>query len=172
MRIAPVSSAQSESLVDLLCEINAYYNPGSPASRAATREHVLHNLLSPRSPHRLVVASLPDGRVVGLAAITLVYSLVEPEPERRAHCQLKELYVSAPHRSLGTGRALMAWVAKYALENGCNRIDWPVKSTNARGIAFYKSLAAFRVEDRLSFRLVEPALTTLAASDKEGSNEV
>lgn len=163
MNIALVSSEQAEPLVDLLCEVNAYYNPGSPASCAEMREHVHSNLLSSRSPHRLVVATLPDGKVVGLAAITLVYSLVDPEPERRAHCQLKELYVSAPHRSLGTGRALMAWVAKYALENGCHRIDWPVKAANARGIAFYKSLAAFQVEDRLSFRLVEPELTALAA---------
>jgi ribosomal protein S18 acetylase RimI-like enzyme len=172
MRIALVSSSQSESLVDLLCEINAYYNPEAPATRAETREHALHNLLSQRSPHRLVVASLPDGKVVGLAAITLAYSLVEPAPDRRAHCQLKELYVSSSQRSRGVGRALMAWVAKYAIESGCHRIDWPVKSTNTRGIAFYKSLAAFQVEDRLSFRLVEPALTTLAASKIWGSDEV
>ena len=165
MHISLVTSEQSESLVDLLCEINAYYHTQSPASRTVMREHVLSNLLSPRSPHRLVVASLPEGRVVGLAAITLVYSLIEPEPQRRAHCQLKELFVSASQRSRGTGRALMAWVAKYALENDCHRIDWPVKSTNARGIAFYESLAAYRVEDRLSFRIVEPALMALAASE-------
>lgn len=172
MGIDLISSEQAESLVDLLCEINAYYNPASPAARADTREHVHENLLSPRSPHRLIVATLPDGKIVGLAAITLVYSLVEPEPERRAHCQLKELFVSAARRSLGTGRALMAWVAEYALKNGCHRIDWPAKAANARGIAFYESLAAFQVHDRLSFRLVQLELAALAASAKEGSNEV
>ena len=172
MRIALVTSEQAEPLVDLLCEINAYYNPRSPASRAETREHAQNNLLSSRSPHRLVVATLPDGKVVGLAAITLAYSLVEPEPERRSHCQLKELFVSAPYRSLGTGRALMAWLARYALERGCHRIDWPVKAANSRGIAFYRSFAAFQVEDRLSFRLVEPHLGELAASAEGGSNDV
>ena len=171
MQIALISSEQADPFVDLLCEINAYYNPGSTASRAETREHALNNLLSLRSPHRLVVATLPDGKVVGLAAIKLAYSLVEPEPERRAHCQLKELFVSAQYRSLGTGRALMAWVAKYALENGCHRIDWPVKAANTRGQAFYKSLAAFQVDDRLSFRLVEPQLAALAAA-AAGANEV
>jgi GNAT superfamily N-acetyltransferase len=172
MRIELISPEQAEPLIDLLCEINAYYRPGSPASPAETREHARNNLLSSRSPHRLVVATLPDGKVIGLAAITLVYSLVEPEPEKRAHCQLGELYVSAAHRNLGTGRALMAWVAKHALENGCHRIDWPVKAANARGIAFYKSLAAFQVEDRLSFRLVDPELAALAASAQGGCNEV
>lgn len=66
----------------------------------------------------------------------------------------------------------MAWVANYAVENGCHRIDWPVKAANARGIAFYKALAAVQVEDRLSFRLVEPQLSALATSAKRVSNEV
>jgi len=55
-------------------------------------------------------------------------------------------------------------VVKYALENDGYPIDWPLKSTNPRDIAFYESLAAFWTEERLSFRLVEPARTTLATS--------
>jgi GNAT superfamily N-acetyltransferase len=164
MRIALASRNQLESLVDLLCEINAYYNPEAPASREVVRDHASRNLLSPTSPHRLVVATPSDDRIVGLAAITLVYSLVDPEPEKRSQCQLKELYVSAAHRGGGVGRALMTWVARYALEHGCHRIDWPVKASNARGISFYKSLGAAQVEDRLGFRLSEPGLTELAGS--------
>ena len=171
MHIALVSSEQLESLVDLLCEINAYYNPEAPASRAIVRDHAAHNLLSPTSPHRLVVASRHDGRVVGLAAITLVHSLVEPELDRRSHCQLKELYVSASQRSGGVGRALMVWVAQYSLEHGCHRIDWPVKAANSRGIAFYRSLGAAHVEDRLSFRLTAPGVASLAASSASTPSE-
>lgn len=164
MRVSLVSNDQQESLIDLLCEINAYYNPETSASREVVREHTVQNLLSRASPHRLVVAAHPDNRVFGLAAITLVYSLVEPEADRRKHCQLKELYVSASERRRGAGRALMAWVAKYALERGCHRIDWPVKASNARGISFYEGLGAKRMEDRLSFRLTEPGVTKLALS--------
>ncbi|UVH60402.1 GNAT family N-acetyltransferase [Variovorax paradoxus] len=162
MHVELVSEAQHESLTDLLCELHAFYNDGAKVSREAVREHLLGNLLAAGSPHRLAVASGDDGAVVGLAAISLVYSLVEFAPDRRKHCQLKELYVKASGRSNGAGRALMAWVARYAVENGCCRIDWPVKASNDRGISFYEGLGAGRVLDRLSYRLSEPQLSRLA----------
>jgi GNAT superfamily N-acetyltransferase len=110
----------------------------------------------------LAVASGNDGGVVGLAAITLVYSLVDFAAEKRKQCQLKELYVKSSERSQGVGKALMSWVARYAFENGCSRIDWPVKASNARGISFYEALGAGRVVDRLSYRLSEPNMSQLA----------
>lgn len=76
--------------------------------------------------------------------------------------QLKALYVRSSHRSHGAGGALMAWVAGYAVEHGCCRIDWPVKASNARGISFYEGLGAQRVLERLSYRLSEPELSRLA----------
>ncbi|MFN4119735.1 GNAT family N-acetyltransferase [Acidovorax sp.] len=92
-----------------------------------------------------------------------MYSLVEPEPAHQRQCVLKELFVSPRHRSQGIGLALMQWVARYALDNGCGRIDWSVKSSNARGIAFYKSLGARLVGDRLSFRMVRDDIGALTA---------
>jgi hypothetical protein len=53
-------------------------------------------------------------------------------------------------------------VARHALENGCCRVDWPVKASNARGIAFYEDLGAAQVVERLSYRLTEPCLSQLA----------
>jgi ribosomal protein S18 acetylase RimI-like enzyme len=63
----------------------------------------------------------------------------------------------------------MAWAARYAFENGCRRIDWPVKASNARGIAFYESLGAERVVDRLSYRLSEPCVGQLALESASAS---
>ncbi len=163
MRIDLISSNQHEPTIDLLCEINAYYNPSSPASKAIVCEHARENLLSPNSPHQLVVAEDEEGRVVGLAAITFAYSIVEPEAERRMQCQLKELYVCESARGQGIGRALMAWVAKHAEEQGCSRIDWPVKATNAKGISFYEGLGARLAKDRLSYRLAGSELSELAS---------
>ena len=56
----------------------------------------------------------------------------------------------------------MQWVARYALDNGCGRIDWSVKSSNARGIAFYESLGARLVSDRISYRIVREEIGALA----------
>jgi ribosomal protein S18 acetylase RimI-like enzyme len=158
-----VAECHHDSLVVLLCVLHAYYNDGAEIAPALVREHLLQNLLGAGSPHRLLVASDREGRVAGLAAITLVYSLVEADPDKRRHCQLKELYVRSSRRGQGVGRALMLGVARHAWENGCRRVDWPVKASNARGIAFYESLGAERVVERLSYRLNEAALRQLAA---------
>lgn len=162
MRVELVTANQHESLIDLLCELHTYYNEGSAASRELVREHLLENLLGAGSPHRLVVASEDGGKVIGLAAITQVYSLVDFAADKRKQCQLKELYVRPMERSQGVGKALMSWVARYALENDSRRIDWPVKASNARGIAFYESLGAVQVVERLSYRLSEPHMRQLA----------
>jgi GNAT superfamily N-acetyltransferase len=163
MRVNLVSQAQYESLVDLLSELHTYYNEGSYVPRETVRSHLIDNLLGPDSPLRLVVAYEDDAQVLGFAAITLTCSLVDPTPEQCRQCQLKELYVGSSKRSLGVGKAIMSWIAQYATDNGCRRIDWPVNATNARGICFYEALGARQVVERLSFRLSEPALSELAS---------
>lgn len=167
LHVGLVAEHQHESLTDLLCELHAFYNQGSAPSRSVVRAHLLERLLAPGSCQHLLVASRADGSVVGFAAISLVYSLVEFSADQRRQCQLKELYVGSSERSKGVGRALMSGVASYALVNGCHRIDWPVKSSNARGILFYEGLGAERVAERLSYRLTGPALGRLAHENGE-----
>ncbi|MBS0428896.1 MAG: GNAT family N-acetyltransferase [Proteobacteria bacterium] len=162
MQVDLVGEPQHASLVDLLVELHAFYNEGTVAPRETVRAHLLDRLLAPGSPQQLAVASTDGHEVVGLAAFGFVHSLVDFDPALRRHCQLKELYVRAGHRSAGVGHALMAWLARHAATHGCHRIDWPVKATNLRGIAFYEGLGAQRVPDRLSYRLVGPALGALA----------
>ncbi|CAN7475278.1 GNAT family N-acetyltransferase [Pseudoduganella sp. LjRoot289] len=164
MRVELVSEPQYASLVALLCELHTYYNEGSSVSPETVRSYLVEELLAAHSPLRLAVAFQDDGQVLGFAAVSLSYSLVDPSPGKRRQCWLKELYVLSSGRSLGVGKALMQWVARYALENGCCRIDWPVKAGNARGIAFYESLGAERVADRLSYRLSGPRLGELAGT--------
>jgi ribosomal protein S18 acetylase RimI-like enzyme len=153
MQIHFLSPSHHDSLVALLCELHAYYHNGAVVAPDIMRAHLVDYLLAADSPLRLVVACDEQGQVIGFAAISLVYSLVEPAPEKRRQCALKELYIRASQRSRGAGKALMAWVARYAVENGCARIDWPVKASNARGIAFYERLGAQQVVERLSYRL-------------------
>ncbi|OYT91262.1 MAG: GNAT family N-acetyltransferase [Burkholderiales bacterium PBB3] len=166
MRVDLVSQPQYDALVELLCELHTYYNEGSCVSQEMVRSHLIDNLLGTDSPLRLVVAYDDVGRVFGFAAISLTYSLVDPTPEQRRHCQLKELYIRSSQRSRGVGSAIMSWVAQYAAANGCRRLDWPVKATNSRGISFYEGLGAQQVVERLSFRLSEPRLGELASQSQ------
>jgi GNAT superfamily N-acetyltransferase len=162
MRIALAAPEHHESLVDLLHELHRYYNASSTLPRETVREHLFGNLLAAESPLRLVVATNPEGQVIGFAALVLLHSLVEPEPEKSGQCLLKELFVSASQRNQGVGYALMAGVARYAAEWGCSRIDWNVNASNSHGIAFYKRLGAEQVGDRLSYRLSHAGINKLS----------
>jgi len=160
--ITPIGPSQHESFIDLLLELHAYYVDPPTATRADARAHLLTHLLDPSSPMYLAVAADENGQVIGFAALVLLYSLVEPGPEDRRQCVMKELYVRSACRGMGVGEALVRWAAKYAVDHGCGRMDWNVKASNHRGIAFYESLGGVQVEDRLSFRLSRPALEALA----------
>ena len=165
MHIAFVDASQHEALVDLMHEMCIFYSEETPVSRDDVRSNLLDNLLAPDSAVRLVTAADADGMVVGLVAIALFHSLVDPAPQRRGQLLLKELYVREQRQ--GIGKALMAFAARHALERGCARMDWNVSAHNRQGLAFYRSLGAMHVAGRLSFRLAGEYLARLADGDVE-----
>lgn len=161
MEIEYLTDAHHSSMVDTLCELFTYYNDQEP-DRTLTREHLIGNLLGAKSSLKLLVATSSARNVAGFAAISFVYSLVEPYPTRNHQCMMKELYVRSAYRGQNIGHLLMAAVAREAVSNNCGRIDWPVKSSNLRGISFYEGLGARLVEDRLSYRIDGDHLQNLA----------
>ena len=165
MQIAFVDESRHETLIDLMHEMSIFYSDEAPVSRDDVRSNLLDNLLGPHSAVRLVVASDEAGEAVGLAAIALFHSLVDPAPARRGQLLLKELYVRKARQRQGVGKALMAWVARHALERGCARMDWHVSASNRPGLAFYRSLGALHVAGRLSFRMGGEVLARLADGD-------
>ena len=167
MHIAFVVPDQHEALVDLMHEMCVFYSEEAPASRDDVRSNLRENLLAPGSPVRIVVAADELGDVVGLAAIALFHSLVDPAPRRRGQLLLKELYVRRARQGEGIGRDLMSWVARHALEHGCARMDWNVSASNREGLAFYRSLGALHVAGRLSFRLAGEFMARLATGDAD-----
>ena len=167
MHIAFVDSHQHEALIDLMHEMCVFYSEEAPVSRDDVRSNLHDNLLAAGSPVRLVVAVDDDGEVVGLAAIALFHSLVDPAPRRRGQLLLKELYVRQARQGQGIGKALMAWIARHAAEHGCARMDWHVSASNRPGLAFYRSLGALHVAGRLNFRLGGEFLARLAGSDED-----
>ncbi len=166
MHIEFVAESQHDALVDLMHEMCVFYSEEEPVSRDDVRSNLHDNLLAAGSPVRIVVA-VDDGEVVGLAAIALFHSLVDPAPRRRGQLLLKELYVRQARQGEGIGKALMSWVARHALEHGCARMDWNVSASNRDGLAFYRSLGALHVAGRLAFRLGGEFLARLASGDRD-----
>lgn len=161
MKIRFFSAEDTESTADLLHDMSVHYNGSSASSREAVRSNLVENILAPISGVQLVVAV--DGqRVVGLAAISLLY----PAPKERAQLFMKELYVHSSERGAGIGEKLMHWLASYALEHGCARFDWTVDEANSGALRFYTDLGATHVKDKLYFRFAGESLEALAAGGR------
>ena len=170
MHIDFVAANQHDALISLMHEMCVFYSDAEPVSIADVRANLVDNLLAPASPVRLVVAADKDGDVVGFAAIALFHSLVDPTPRRRGQLLLKELYVQQARQGRGIGKALMAWVARHALEHGCARMDWHVSASNRPALAFYRSLNAQHVAGRLNYRLGGEYLARLAEDGEDADD--
>ena len=165
MHIDFVAANQHDALISLMHEMCVFYSDAEPVSIADVRANLVDNLLAPNSPVRLVVAADDDGEVVGFAAIAMFHSMVDPTPGRRGQMLLKEIYVRQARQGSGVGKALMAWLARHAIERGCARMDWHVSATNKPALSFYRALNAQHVAGRLNYRLGGEYLARLAGED-------
>jgi GNAT superfamily N-acetyltransferase len=77
---------------------------------------------------------------------------------------LEDLFVLPEHRRKGHGRALLAHLAKLAVERGCGRFEWAVLDWNEPAIGFYRSLGAVMLEDWRIMRVTGESLGKLAAT--------
>ena len=75
---------------------------------------------------------------------------------------LEDLFVLPKFRGRGCGKALLAHLAKLALERNCGRFEWTVLDWNEPAIGFYKKLGAKLLEDWRVCRMTGEALKQLA----------
>lgn len=71
--------------------------------------------------------------------------------------------VDAQLRGQGLGHILMAFMARLALERGCERLEWGCLDWNTPAIAFYKGLGAYGVDTMTIYRLAPEQLRANAA---------
>jgi GNAT superfamily N-acetyltransferase len=159
MEIRFFQTEDTDSAAALLHEMSRHYNGKKASSREAVRRNLVDNILGSDSNVRIVVAVVAD-RVIGLATLSILY----PAPNERAQLFMKELYVAADWRSQGIGTQIMKWIAQYAVRTNCARFDWTVDAQNTRAIAFYKSLGAKHVAEKLYFRFSGDELQRLAGA--------
>lgn len=171
MKVGFASARHRSSLTDVLEELNRYYHPEDPADRDEIAAHLDKHLLPRNAPTKLIVAA-EGNEVLGLAAISMLYSIVEPGPDACRQLSMKELFVRSFARERGIGGMLMEWIANYAERHNCSRMDWHVRSANQRGISFYMSCGAERVQDRMSYRLDRRAISALAKRNRGTSKRV
>lgn len=75
---------------------------------------------------------------------------------------LEDLFVREPFRGMGIGKALLASVARIAVQENSNGMQWEVLNWNDKAIELYKSLGAEFLDRWRPVLLTEDALLRLA----------
>ena len=70
------------------------------------------------------------------------------------------------HRGKGAGRALLAALARIAVQQGCGRMEWTVLDWNTPAIRFYERIGATIRREWVLTRLTEKPLQRLARASR------
>jgi GNAT superfamily N-acetyltransferase len=124
----------------------------------ATEEALAESLFGPRPLAEAALAYAED-KPAGMAVFFPTFSTFLA----RGGVYLEDIFVDPPFRGRGLGKALLAYVAHWAIRHGCGRVDWSVLDWNQPAIGFYRSLGAEPMDDWTVYRLTGDALTRLAA---------
>lgn len=114
-------------------------------------------------PYAETLIAEHEGTAVGFALFFHSYSTFLGRPGM----WLEDLFVLPEHRGAGHGKALLATLARIAIERGCGRLEWSVLDWNEPSIAFYRSLGATRSEGWHYYGLTGAALVQLSGASTQ-----
>lgn len=163
IRIRPADRTDVPRLFSLIAELAEYER--APDKVAGHEELLEAALFGPQPAAEAVIAELDAERVprphpvVGFALFYPTFSTWLCLPG----LWLEDLYVSPQHRRSGVGYALLAHLARLALQRGCGRLEWAVLHWNTPALSFYEKLGAQRLDEWQTLRLDGPALQLVAS---------
>ena len=160
--IRPATRADVPVLVELIRELAEYERA---RHEVEIDEILLERALFGTEPSAYAHVATAGEQVIGMALYYRSFSTWTGRPG----IYLEDLYVRPGHRGLGTGRALLASLARLALEEDCRRLEWSVLDWNDPAIAFYQSIGAVATDEWTRYRLSGSALTDFAS--REGRRE-
>lgn len=108
-------------------------------------------------PYAEAVLAEEADKAIGFALFFHTFSTFLARPG----IYLEDLFVLADHRGRGVGRALLAHLARLAVERGCGRLEWAVLNWNKEAIRFYERLGAQPNSEWTVYRLTGEALSVL-----------
>ena len=128
-------------------------------------EAVLGQKLFGARPYAEVVIGEIDGAAQGFALFFHNFSTFEGKPG----IYLEDLFVRPGARGSGLGKALLAHLAKLAVERDCARLEWSVLDWNSPAIGFYQKLGARLMDEWTVMRVDGTALQQLGAAARSSA---
>lgn len=158
LNIRPATSADVPTILRFIHELAEYER--EPHSVLATEADLLRDGWGPTPRFTALIADY-NGAPAGFALYFTTYSTW------RGHhgIRLEDLYVTPSLRGHGIGRALLARLARIAVDQGCPRLEWDVLAWNEPAIAVYHRIGAHILTEWRMMRLSDQPLAALAATD-------
>lgn len=153
--IRPATAADTPTIAALIRALADYERL---AHAVSLEEDQLREHLFGARPFAEVLLADDAGAVAGFALFFHNFSTFRGQPG----VYLEDLFVRPECRGRGHGKALLAAVARLAVERGCGRIDWTVLDWNEPALRFYRALGAVPLDDWTLYRLSGDALQRVA----------
>jgi GNAT superfamily N-acetyltransferase len=131
-----------------------------PDAVTATEEGLRRDGFGP-NPFYFCQIAEEDGQPVGFALYFFNYSTWKGQPG----VYLEDLFVQPEFRGQGIGKALLKEVAAFAVERGCQRLQWEVLDWNTPAIDFYAAMGAEFLDEWRNVRISGEPLHRLAGSE-------
>jgi GNAT superfamily N-acetyltransferase len=156
LSIRPTTPADVPTILHFIHELAHFER--EPHSVLATEADILRDGFT--EPRRFIcLLAEIDGVAAGFALYFTSYSTWLGHHGIR----LEDLYVLPEFRSKGVGKALLAHLARIAVDEGCPRLEWDVRHWNESAIAVYHSIGATMKNEWHIMRLTGDPLHALAA---------
>ncbi len=123
----------------------------------ATEEGLARSLFGDTPAAEVVFAEVA-GQAVGFALFFHTFSTFLGQ----RGLYLEDLFVQDAARGKGVGRALLAHLARLAIERGCGRLEWVVLDWNEPALQFYRGIGAEAMSAWSVQRLTGASLERLA----------
>jgi len=154
--LRPATREDLDTIIELIRALAEYER--EPEAVRLEREELGRHLFGERPRAEVILAETNAGESAGFALFFHNFSTWEGKPG----LYLEDLFVRPEYRGQGYGKALLAELARLALERGCARLEWSVLDWNEPSIAFYKALGAKPMDEWTVYRVTGEALRELA----------
>jgi GNAT superfamily N-acetyltransferase len=159
LNIRPANASDVPTILRFIRELATYER--EPDAVVATEADLLRDGWGETPRFTALIADY-EGAPAGFALYFTSYSTW------RGHhgIRLEDLYVTPLLRGKGIGKALLARLARIAVDEGCPRLEWDVLDWNAPAIAVYEAVGAKILTEWRIMRLSGTALQALASKSK------